>query len=276
MSRIESGTQTAQAVQIPVSIALHDKTAGNRPAAARPVKQPGNATDAATIRVRNDFAQLQNINDRQNSVAVQLRNDDQQLRESDRLLGQMKRVLTDIIKYYPPYPAGETERVKFLRSFSAMRQQIEQLTIPPEKTWKGSMPGEPLSQAETMQTGGPSGNAEAAVVPGVATAFDIPELPDTADNVQIEKTLDRIDNAQAAIAGKRAGISEQASNINQSEGFGAKAGELVRTSQETWDLAPTPQNEAEQKSISAGNGLQQAAVGITNTDMQPLLQALAG
>jgi len=276
MSRIESGAHAAQAMQVPVSIAIHDKIAGKRSAAAGPIQQPGSTATGATIRVRSDFVQLQSINDQQSRVASQIRGDDQQLRQSDQLLGQMKRVLSDIIKYYPPYPAGETERVKFLRSFSAMRQQIEQLTIPPEETWKGGMPGDSLPQSETIQAENPSGGAAAAVVPGVATTFDIPELPDMVDNAPIETTLNRIENARATIAGRRAAIAEQVS-INQSEGYSAKTEELKRTSREAWDLVLPTENEAEQNSIEAGSGLEQATSGsITAPEMQHLLLSLAG
>jgi len=276
MSRIESA-HAAQAMQVSVSAIGYDKVAGNRPAAARPVQQPGNTAAATTIRVRTDFVQFQKINDQQNQVASHIRNDDQQLHQSDQLLSQMKHMLLQIIKMYPPYPLGEPERVKFLRSFNGLRQQIERLTVPPEKTWKGRIPGDPLPQPETTQGGSPSSSSAAAIVPGAATTFGIPELPDMADDVHIEITLNLIDHAQTAIAGQRAAIAEQASSINQSEGYGAKAEELNRTTREAWDLTVPAEDRAEQKSIEAGGSLEQnPGSSITDAEMQHLLQGLVG
>jgi len=263
-------------MQVPISTAKQGKVADSRQAATRTVQQPGSIADTPTIRINTDLARLQRINDQQNQAASQIRSDDQQLHQSDQILGQMKRVLTDIIKYYPPYPAGEPERVKFLRSFSSMRKQIEQMTIPPEATWKGKMPGETPPQTEALQAGSPSTNAPAAVVPGVASTFNIADLPDTADNGQIEATINQIDTAQASIAGRRASLAEQAPSINHSEGYDAKVKELNQASPEAWDLVLPAEHEAEKKSINAGSELQQAAIGITGTDMQPLLQSLGG
>ena len=275
MSRIEAGTYASQIMQTPVSVAKQGKPADSRPVADRTVPQSGSTTDASTIRMNKEFAQLQRINEQQNRAATQIRNDDQQLQQPDQVLGQMKRVLSDIIKYYPPYPAGEPERVKFLRSFSSMRKQIEQMTIPPESTWKGKMPGEMPPQTAAIQVGDGS-NASAAAVPGVATTFNIPDLADAADNGQIEATLNQIDAAQAMIADRRATLAEQAPSVNHSEGYGAKVNELKQASTEAWDLVVPAEHEAEQKSINTGSELEKSAIGMTSTDMQPLLQSLGG
>lgn len=277
MSRIESGTHTAQAMQVSVGVTGHDKLASNRPPAARLTQPPGSTTDAATIRVRGDFVQLQNINDRQNRVASQIRSNDRQLQQSDQLLGQMKRTLIRIIKMYPPYPPGEPERVKFLRNFNGLKQQIEQLTLPAERMWTDKTAVVPRVNEAAVPTGSVSDSGPSGVVPGAALTFSIPELPDLADDAHIEFAVHQIDNAQAAIVVKRAAIAEHASDMNQSVGYGAKREELNRTSSEAWDLTVPAEHEAEQKSAEAGSGLDQArGSGMTDTEMQPLLQSLAG
>jgi hypothetical protein len=276
MSRIETGTYAALTMQASFSVSGQDKLAGSRPSTGQSVKQPGSAKDATTIRMSADFAQLQNINDRQNQAASRIRSGDQKLQRTGRFLTQMKHMLFHIIKNYPPFEPGDKERVKYLKSFNGLRQQIEQLTIPPEKMWQDNIPGDSLPQAGINQEGS-SSSASTAIV-GAATTFGIPELPDMAPDVQIEATVHLIDKAQAVIDNRRATMDEQASSINQSVGYGAKAEELNRTYPDMWNLTLPADNTAEQKSIEAGSGLTQAPANSITTEagMHSLLQSMAG
>lgn len=52
------------------------------------------------------------------------------MKSSARLLSQMKSQLDAIIKNYPPYPVGDSNRAQYLKTFSGLRKEIERMTIP--------------------------------------------------------------------------------------------------------------------------------------------------
>lgn len=54
------------------------------------------------------------------------------LQEADRLVGELKAQISALVKNYPPFPIGSEERLAYLRSISALRQQLEALVVPPE------------------------------------------------------------------------------------------------------------------------------------------------
>lgn len=45
---------------------------------------------------------------------------------------KVKEGLTGMTKFFPPYPPGSEERVRFLKGYVAFRMLIERLTIPPD------------------------------------------------------------------------------------------------------------------------------------------------
>lgn len=48
------------------------------------------------------------------------------------LIGQMKSQLDAIVKNYPPYPIGDSNRAQYLKTFIGIRKEIERMTIPPD------------------------------------------------------------------------------------------------------------------------------------------------
>lgn len=45
-------------------------------------------------------------------------------------ISQMKGQLDAIVKNYPPYPIGDSNRAQYLKTFSGLRKEIESMTIP--------------------------------------------------------------------------------------------------------------------------------------------------
>ncbi len=69
----------------------------------------------------------------QTVVALQtLADQRRRLQEADRLVGELRAQIGALVKNYPPFPIGSEERLAYLRSISALRQQLEALTVPPE------------------------------------------------------------------------------------------------------------------------------------------------
>jgi len=224
------------------------------------VRQPDTTVDLTTILGQADFTQLQNIDDRQSRVAAMIRSDDQQLKKFGQILGDMNKTLTTIVKNYPPYPPGEPARVKFLRSFNGLRQQIDKMTIPPEDKWLG------------LKLGGINGGSVSSVT---GASFNIPELSDVAGEAEIQSAQVQIDRAQAASSEQRAALADQAAAINQAEGYGAKANLIVGSSQEDLIIGVPGEAETEQKSQDVRTELQKAP-GNGLSASEPQLMMLAG
>jgi len=70
-------------------------------------------------------------NERQNSVAAAIRDTDRAARELGQKIDRMKEPLQAIVKNFPPFAPQDQERVKLLMSYTAIRKEIDQLTLPP-------------------------------------------------------------------------------------------------------------------------------------------------
>ncbi|WP_328755691.1 hypothetical protein [Geomonas propionica] len=70
-------------------------------------------------------------NERQNSTAAAIRETDQAAKELGQNIDRLKRPLETIVKNFPPFAPQDKERVKLLRSYTALRKEIDQLTLPP-------------------------------------------------------------------------------------------------------------------------------------------------
>lgn len=53
------------------------------------------------------------------------------LRRGQDIVAAMRREIEALVKNYPPFPPGSEERLQYLRSISALRQQLDALTVPP-------------------------------------------------------------------------------------------------------------------------------------------------
>ena len=64
------------------------------------------------------------------NIAQDIRSVNQTFEQIDSHLGEMRAALERIVKVFPPYPPGSTERVDALRQFSAFRKLIDQIAQP--------------------------------------------------------------------------------------------------------------------------------------------------
>ena len=71
-----------------------------------------------------------NISDFLNSVATNLRQTNEGLKEASRVITDMKSSLDKIIKNYPPYSIQSQERIDQLMNFSSLKKQIVSLEFP--------------------------------------------------------------------------------------------------------------------------------------------------
>jgi len=71
-----------------------------------------------------------NISDFLNSVATNLRQTNEGLKETSRIVTDMKSSLDKIIKNYPPYSIQSQERIDQLMNFSSLKKQMVSLEFP--------------------------------------------------------------------------------------------------------------------------------------------------
>ena len=98
---------------------------------------------------RPAFNNIQTVNSSSNSVSLSVRAADNAMKEIGKHVEQMKTKLENIVrKTYPPYPSGSEERTKILKSYSAFRRLINQLTIPPDNQGAMKIMADPATTKE--------------------------------------------------------------------------------------------------------------------------------
>jgi hypothetical protein len=207
------------------------------------------------------FARLQSIDERQNQEAIRIRDEDQRMEKTGQLLTQMKREIYRIIKNYPPYPLGEPERVKFLRSFNGLRQQIESLVFPPDEKWMGRMPGQAaFDQASTVSSPAPQN-------------IQVPTLPDMADDSAVAAAAAQTDAAAVAVTARRQEIAREAADVEETEGSSVRARELQQQNARMV-LERISEDEAEARSAAARQELARTSESGMTMEQDLLLLAV--
>jgi hypothetical protein len=115
-----------------------------QPQAARAPVKSANAQTAPeyVVSVRSetaDFARLQEIKAGTNKLALSVKTADNTMAQIDDYLKQMNVNLDGIVKQFPPYPPGSEDRVRLLKSYSALRALINRLTVPSENNGEKSI-----------------------------------------------------------------------------------------------------------------------------------------
>lgn len=143
-------------------------------------------------------------NSRINSLAETIRATDNAMEEIGRTIGKMKQALEGIVKNYPPYPQGSIERAEKLKSFNGLRTLIDRLTFPPEpENTAASAPQYPAIKIENQQ------------VDSGSDGLNLRQLPADAGDTVIYDAISRLDNANATIQQKLAGLNKTAGAIAQ-------------------------------------------------------------
>ena len=99
-------------------------------------KNPVNAVKDTNTEINNvqELENIFNIKSTLNKKVRHVRTANNTLNKMNNLIKKTKDNLQEIIKNFPPFPLGNEERVKLLKSIPALKKQINELTIPvPEK-----------------------------------------------------------------------------------------------------------------------------------------------
>ncbi len=107
-----------------------EKTAG---AASLPLATAQGSSDKPEVQIntaKGSFPALSDSKDAAAQVAQTARGVNNALDKADALLTELQSQV-GVVKDYPPYPAGNEARVKYLNSIDGLRQQLQSMTIPP-------------------------------------------------------------------------------------------------------------------------------------------------
>ena len=130
-------------------------------------------------------------NERQNTAAAAIRDTDRAAHALSQKIDALKAPLQAIVKNFPPFSAEDKERVELLRTYTSLRKEIDQLTLPP-----------PPAVLEARR--------EVA----------LPEpLPVGADDSQIADHVDKLDATAAALDRLRDGIAADTAALLQDGRF---------------------------------------------------------
>lgn len=107
------------------------------------------------------------------STAKNVRQTNEALSEGKKLIDEMKVKLETIVKQYPPFLQGSTERMDLLMSYSGLQKEITSLMIPPppppiyekiQHLWDNLFSGQSRSiQAPQLPTDVPDSHVKAVV-----------------------------------------------------------------------------------------------------------------
>jgi len=226
---------------------------------------------------RSAFNNLQAINSSLNSVAMGIRIADMAMETMETYIDQMKAQLERIIKNYPPFPSGCEERVKFLRSFTAIRKQIDQLSFQPEDQGALKIMADPVMVPK-------AGDGKAVVVDRASrtrilsqlvqlgpTELKIPGLSESATDEEIYTAIEILQAAKETLSQKRSGLAADALNIQQFLEFNTKFDESFPGYPEALKAADMTGGTAENKSSEHKQTLMiESAKGLTEDPTQLL------
>ena len=137
------------------------------------------------------LGEIRSQKERLNSAAAAIRDTDRAADVLGQKIDKLKEPLQAIVKNFPPFSPQDKERVELLRSYTALRKEIDQLTIP--------------------------------APPSVAEARKQVVLPDplamTADDSQIADHVDELDATARALSTLKSDIAADTSAILQTGRF---------------------------------------------------------
>ncbi len=197
----------------------------------REVPMQGNAVDAASPqadgwveidRSRFSYSKQQMTTSNLNAVARSIRAADKAMQEIGTQIDDMKSRLQTHVKNYPPFPPGSEERVKMLKSFSAFRKLIDELTIPPndDKAVRILSAASPQSGdiGIVLERNGFAKTIRSQPVGTGPEGLDIPEFPSSASDEDFQFMIRKLDEAAATLETRRAGLQADAAGIFNSPG----------------------------------------------------------
>ena len=213
---------------------------------------------------------LETIHSRFSSVARTIRVADENMGKIENYIDRMKTELKRIVKNYPPFPPGSEERVKRLKSISAFRRLIDQLTIPPPKELAVKIMPDHDVVSKTNDSQKMSG--ENKLHQTGSEGLDIPRLPEGADDEEVRAFMENLDVALETLRQNRIDLATYAAEVGESYEQEVEGAGIFRSYGEEIKSADM-ESEAELRSSDLSYALA-IEPGMTLTEAQSQLLSL--
>lgn len=177
-----------------------------------PAMPPEQSEERSIHRVKTDsvnpprldhiqFNKLEASNTAYQDIALNVRKLNQSMQTIDANLHQMRAALETIVKIYPPYPPGASERIDALRQFSTLRKMIDQIALPAQINGSENIWGNPTlnprasdRRADIGEPAAESGIRHQPVHAG-PDGLEIPVIDDRSSDRQLISAIDKISSA---------------------------------------------------------------------------------
>jgi len=147
------------------------------------------------------FNKLEASNTAYQDIARDIRKVNQSMQTIEANLHHMRAALETIVKIYPPYPPGASERIDALRQFSALRKMIDQIARPEQINGLENILGDPARnpRAGDWTVGIDDRNAKWVIrhqpVHAGPDGLNIPEIDAHSSDRQILSAIDKTSSA---------------------------------------------------------------------------------
>lgn len=182
---------------------------------------------SAAPSVNGAYADMQAVNDRLSQIANTVNTVDTSMQRVNEVIEKMQAEMLAIKKQYPPFPPGSQERVEYLKSFQGLRDQINQMTFPPDNVQARQLMADPQMYPEagdvTVQLGqgAPDVTIHAQQLHTGPTGLHIPPLdPTNTSDAEVSSALDNLGRAQRDLTVKRHALAQDAAQIGPTIGQG--------------------------------------------------------
>ena len=194
-----------------------------KPATVRPNhtinSQPGSDTVSTTALDHQRLNRLDASNDASQIIAQEIRSVTQSFEAIHSNLQKMQAALEGIVKMFPPYPIGSSERIEALRQFSGFRKMIDQIAQPDPNGSLNRILGDPRGNPHIGDWRMPidDGDSNLTVrhqpVHTGPNGLNIPSMDAGSTDQQIHSTIDRVSYAIQTLEAKRQDFISDANQV---------------------------------------------------------------
>jgi hypothetical protein len=162
---------------------------------------------------RLEPGRIQDEKDRLNFFGMEIRSADRSLAVAETLLDRIFGEMQQVVKQYPPFPPGSEERVERLKTITALRKEIDQLTVPPvEKPWPETLSMFGIPEEAEDADSGKSLKKTPREIP-----LEIPTLDRNATDEEIQDTADAVRKSINALRKRRRDVRSDAEHFFRHE-----------------------------------------------------------
>lgn len=234
---------------------------------------------ASIRRSRAEYANFAAINDSLNAVATSVRIADDSMGAIGKTMEDMVTSLETISNSNPPLPIGSQERTKLLNMYNELRRQVDQFATPTDEGARKIMSDPAVGGAgDWTIVVGPNGMIRTIRKEEVhtgPTGLNIPQLADTATDIEIQDALTRLALANETISTKKRDLELDSVAIASAQQYNGKLANAHLLHAENAEVADMNEVAAKAKSLELRQALSNESLRMLNDADARILQLLA-